>query len=176
MRALTLTNSSISTKRLLELAEEIAGAWVGIRIAGLLLIRAGWKSTAVASLLGLSRWSVVKWIERANGEGLQSVLEKPRGGRRSQISPECREDLKQAILKSPQASGIARARWDGIVVMEYLSRKHHIKIRVRRAQILLHELGLSLKQPTYRFVQATGKGVRKFQALLKKTSPGGARS
>jgi transposase len=170
MQALTITDRSLTKRRLLDMAEEIPGAWVGIRIAGLLLIRAGWKSTAVASLLGLSRWSVVKWIEKANQEGLESVREKPRCGRKSRISVACREDLRQAILKTPQEFGIARARWDGVVVTEYLSQKHGIKIRVRRAQILLHELGLSLKQPVYRFVQATNKGVRQFRGLLKKTS------
>jgi transposase len=170
MQALAISNKSLSKQKLLELAERTPGAWLGIRIAGLLLILSGWKSTAVADLLGLSRWGVVKWIERANREGVQGVLERPGRGRKSRISPTCREDLKQVILKSPQEAGIARARWDGVVVMEYLAKKHGIKIRVRRAQVLLHELGLSLKQPMYHFAQATGKGVRQFHGLLKKTS------
>ena len=62
MKTLKITNTEITKQRLLEMSENIPDAWIGIRIAALLLLLSGWKSTDTASLFGLSRWSVVKWI------------------------------------------------------------------------------------------------------------------
>jgi transposase len=169
MKALTITNHEVNKNKLLSLAERIPNAWIGIRIAALLLILSGWKSTHVASLFGLSQWSVVKWIQKANREGTASIEDKPRAGRPSRLDENCKRKLEQAIQKSPKDFGIARARWDGIVVVEYLRRFHHVQIRVRRAQQLLHELGYVLKQPAYGFAQATKKGLRGFRIALKKT-------
>lgn len=170
MKALSITNSEITRQRLLEMAEEIPGAWIGIRIAALLLLLEGWKSTKIAWLFGLSRWSVVKWIQKANKEGITSVQEDHRPGRPSRLSDACKQSLELALQKPPKEVGIARARWDGKVVVEYLKRFHGVTVRVRRAQILLHELGYTLKQPAYHYVQATKKGVKGFRISLKKTS------
>jgi len=45
MKPLKLSHPSLTRKTLLREAETIPGAWNGIRIAGLLLLLAGWKST-----------------------------------------------------------------------------------------------------------------------------------
>jgi len=169
MRALEITNPQVTRESLLKMAEIIPGAWIGIRIAGLLLILSGWKTSDVAKLFSLSRWSVVKWIHHANTEGTEMIEDKARPGRPSRLSASCREDLEKALQQSPKEFGIARARWDGIVVVEYLKRYHSVNIRVRRAQILLHELEFSLKQPQYKYVQATEKGMQRFKKELKKT-------
>lgn len=170
MKALSITNAKITRDRLLEMAEEIPGAWIGIRIAALLLLLSGWKSTDIASLFGLSRWSIVKWIYKANEGGVESVQDKQRPGRPPRVTDSYKQALDQALQKSPKDFGIARARWDGIVVVEYLKKFHGVTIRPRRAQQLLHELKYVLKQPAYRFVQASKKGVKGFRISLKKTS------
>ena len=169
MRTLTITNTQITRECLLGMAEDIPGAWIGIRIAALLLLLSGWKSTSIASLFGLSKWSVVKWIHKANKEGVKSVEDKQRTGRPPRVTDSCKQALEQALQKPPQDFGIVRARWDGIVVVQYLKQFHGVTIRTRRAQQLLHELGYTLKQPAYRFVQASKKGVKGFRISLKKT-------
>ena len=80
MKALTLRNPSLTKEILLQKADETPGAWVGIRIAGLLLILSGWKSTQVADLFGLTRWAVVKWIQKANSDGVETVTDRARSG------------------------------------------------------------------------------------------------
>ena len=169
MRALEITNRQVTRESLVQMAEIVPGAWVGIRIAGLLLIRSGWRSTQVAELFGLSQWSVVKWIQHANKEGTAVVEDQARPGRPPRVSDSCKRALEKALQSSPKDFGLQRARWDGVVVVEYLKRVHKVTIRVRRAQILLHELGFGLKQPIYRYVQASQKGVKTFRSVLKKT-------
>lgn len=169
MKALTLTHKELSREALLRKAEEIPGAWVGIRIAAFLLMLTGWKSTQVAELFGVSRWGVVKWIRRANDEGLAAIKDQPRPGRPSLFDENVMRALDEALSKSPQDYGISRHRWDGVVVVEYLKRSHSIKVKVRHAQRMIKKLGYSLRRPMYRYVQATEAGVKEFHEEVKKT-------
>lgn len=169
MKALTLSHQELTREALLREAEEIPGAWVGIRIAAFLLLLAGWKSTQVAELFGLSRWGAVKLIQRANREGLGALEDHPRSGRPSQFDAKVLKELDEALSKPPQDYGLSRNRWDGVVVVEYLKRFHYIKIQVRHAQRMIKRLGYSLRRPRYQYVQATDEGVAEFQEEVKKT-------
>jgi transposase len=169
MKALTLSHQELTREALLHKAEEIPGAWAGIRIAAFLLMLAGWNSTQVAELFGLSRWGVVKLIQRANRGGLGAVKDQPRPGRPSQVDAKVLKALDEALSKSPQDYGLARNRWDGVVVVEYLKRFHSITVQVRHAQRMIKELGYSLRRPMYRHVQATEAGVKPLHAEVKKT-------
>src|SRR5207302_10553806 len=108
MKPLKISHSAVTSKALLRMADSIPGAWIGIRIAGLLLLLSGWKSTAVSRLFGLSRQAVVDWVEFLRKEC--NVELKPR---------QARNWLKRLgfVLKRPvhryiQASnkGVARFR------------------------------------------------------------------
>jgi transposase len=168
MKALTISHAHITKELLLEKAERTPGAWIGIRIAALLLVLSGWKSSQVADLFGLTRWAVVKWIQKANCEGIESIYDRPRSGRPSQFDAEIMRHLDEALSQSPQQYGIPSVRWDGVVVAEYLKKTYHIRIHVRHAQRLIRKLGYSLRRPIYRFVQATEEGVKEFREEVKK--------
>ena len=172
MKALTLCNPSLTREILLRKADETPGAWIGIRIAGLLLILSGWKSTQVAELFGLTRWAVVKWIQKANSDGVEMVNDRARSGRPSHFDKDLMKKLDEAFSKSPYDFGIPRAKWDGVVFVEYLKNAYHIEIHVRHAQRMIKKLGYSLRQPMYRFVQAKEEGVEEFRNILKKTPDG----
>lgn len=172
MKALSVTNETVTREALLRMAEKVPGAWVGIRIAAFLLMLEGWNSTRVATLFGISRWSMVKWIQRVNGEGISGIEEKPKPGRPARLDAEVRKDLEGALQKNPREFGLRRNRWDGIVVVEYLERVHGVRLKVRQAQRWIRQLGFSLRQPVYRYAQATMEGVEEFRETIKKT-PGG---
>ena len=172
MKTLTLSNQELTREALLRKAEEIPGAWVGIRIAAFLLMLAGWKSTQIANLFGLSRWGTVKLIHKANREGLQAIEDHPRPGRPSQFDEKVLKDLDDALSKAPQDFGLSRNRWDGVVVVEYLKRFHCVKVRVRHAQSMIKKLGYSLRRPLHQNVEAKEEGVAEFQDELKKTRRG----
>lgn len=63
MKALTITNETVTQESLLRMAESIPGTWIGLKIAAILLLLEGWNSSKIALLFDLSRWSVVKWIQ-----------------------------------------------------------------------------------------------------------------
>ena len=172
MKALTLRHPSLTREILLQKADDTPGAWIGIRIAGLLLILSGWKSTQVAELFGLTRWAVVKWIQKANSSGVETVADRARSGRPPRLDEDVLNKLDEALSKSPQDFGIPRAKWDGVVFVEYLKKAYHVEIHVRHAQRLIKKLGYSLRRPMYRFVQAKEEGVAEFRETLKKTPDG----
>jgi transposase len=169
MKALTLTNKSVTRKALLEMAEKMPGAWIGLRIAAVLLLLEGWKSTQVARLFDVTRWSVVKWIQRVNEQGLSGIEEKSRTGRPCRLEAHIQKELESALEKDPRQLGLKRNRWDGIVVVEYLQRVHGVQLQVRQAQRWIRRLGFSLRQPIYQYAQATMEGVEEFRKTVKKT-------
>ena len=172
MKALTITNRSITREALLQMAEEIPGAWIGFRIAAIVLALEGWKSSQIARLFAVSRWSVVKWIRRVNEEGLCGLKEGQRPGRPSLIDAQIQKALAEALERSPRELGLKRNRWDGVVVVEYLERIQGIKLKVRQAQRWIRRLGFSLRQPIYRYAQASREGIEEFGKRLKKTPSG----
>ncbi len=172
MKALSLDHPNMTRETLLRRADEIPGAWIGIRIAAYLLLLGGWKSTQIAELFGLTRWTVVKWIHKGNQEGVEAVHDRFRPGRSSQFDDQLRKELDTVLSKTPKDFGIPRVRWDGVVLTEYLKRFHRITIHVRHAQRWIRQLGYSLRQPIYRFAQASQEGVEEFRRGLKKTPLG----
>lgn len=78
-----------------------------------------------------------------------------------------KKKIDEALSGAPQEFTLQRNRWDGITVAEYVKRFHGVRIHVRHAQRLLHELRYSLKRPVYRYVQATEKGIAYFKHTLR---------
>ena len=62
MKKLTLEHPEETRQRLLDIAKKVPGAWVGIKIAALLLVLEGQRSGWITGLLGLTRMSLSRWI------------------------------------------------------------------------------------------------------------------
>ena len=170
MKTLTLHHPEMTRHALLAQADSIPGAWIGIRIAALLLWLSGWKSPAIAQLFGVSRWAVCQWIGLANDQGLSSVQPRPAPGRKPRLSAAAQQQLDLALQASPEKFGLNRTRWDGVLVVEYLRRFHQVELKVRQAQRYVRRLGFTLQMPIYRYLQAKQKGVKQFHRAVKKNS------
>lgn len=166
---LTLTHPAAKKERLSALAEEIPGAWIGIKIAALLLILEGQRPGWITEVLGLTRMSLSRWIHAVNEEGLEALKPKPRSGRPNRLEPKVQKALEAHLEKSPQEFGLNRAQWDGPTVVAHLKRDFGITLKVRQAQRWMHHLGYRLKRASYSYLQAKAKDARKFQRDLKKT-------
>lgn len=169
-KPLTITRADVTAAALLRQASAIPGAWAGIRIAALLLILSGWRAPAIARLFQVSRVTACAWIRDANARGVDGVQDRSRPGRPPRVTPAVARRLAAALDRSPAEVGVRRARWDGLAVVEYLRTACGVRIQPRHARNWLHRLGLVLKVPGYRLVQATGQGVRRFRRGLKKNS------
>ena len=169
MKALSITHPEATREKLLTLAKQIPGAWIGLKIAALLLVLEGQRPGWIAALFGLSRMTLDRWIQGVNQKGTSSLIPEPRPGRPTQLTPSMRKQLKQHLEKSPSEFGLARVGWDGPTLVVHLKKEFGVKIKVRQAQYWLHYLGYSLKRASYVYLQARAKDARNFHQELKKT-------
>ena len=147
MKTLKLNHAGLTREALLCKADRTPGAWIGIRIAVLLLILDGWKSSHVAEFFGLTRWTVLKWIHRANKDGPEALLDRARMGRPSQFTKGMMKELEKVLANAPRKVGIPCTRWNGNVLVTYLKKTYNIEIHVRHAQRIMKKLGHSPRMP-----------------------------
>jgi len=62
------------------LAESTSGAWVGLKIAALLLMMEGQRPGWISEVLGLTRMSLNRWVRAVNTVGVDALKDKPRSG------------------------------------------------------------------------------------------------
>jgi len=171
---LHLTHPDATRARLLALARDIPGAWIGIKIAALLLLLEGQRPGWIAEVLGLTRMSLTRWIHGVNASGRRALLPKPRPGRPARLTSQVRAALTVHLEQSPQAFGLPRVQWDGPTLVVHLKRQFGIALKVRQAQHWMHQLGYRLKRATHTYLQAQASEARRFQRALKKTRRAGA--
>jgi transposase len=167
--SLELTHPDATRSQLLALARAAPGAWLGLKIAALLLLLEGQRPGWITEVLGLTRMSLTRWIHGVNAEGVAALSPKPRPGRPARLTSPVRRMLERHLEQSPQAVGLPRAQWDGPTLVVHLQRHFGIALKVRQAQQWLHQLGYRLKRASYSYLQARTSEARAFQRRLKKT-------
>lgn len=170
MKALGLPDGETTRQALLVLAKQVPGAWIGIKIAALLLVLEGQRPGWISALFGLNASTLQRWIHRVNEGGGQALIPKRRPGRPSGLSPDLQTRLKRDLDESPQKFGLQRTAWDGPTLVVHLKERFGVKLKVRQAENWMHRLGYSLKRASYVYVQARKKDARDFRRALKKTA------
>lgn len=166
---LNLTHHAATKEHLLAVVEDMPGAWVGIKVAALLLVLEGQRPGWIAEVLGVTRMSLSRWIHGVNNAGLEALKPKPRPGRPTRLAPQVQKALAQHLEQSPQAFGLNRAQWDGPTVAVHLRRHFGIAVHVRQAQRWMHHLGYRLTRASHAYLQARATAAKRFQRALKKT-------
>ena len=169
MKRLSLKHPDVTQERLLDLAQEIPGAWIGIKIAALLLVLEGQRSGWITQVLGLNRMNLSRWIRGVNEQGVAFLQPKPRPGRPGQLTEELREKLEDHLEKSPRDFGWYRVGWDGPTLVAHLKKYFGVHLKVRQAQYWMHQLGYRMKRASYVYVQARSEDAKRFRRSLKKT-------
>ena len=167
---LTLTHADATKEKLLAVAERIPGAWIGIKIAALLLIIEGQRPSWIIDVLGLTRMSLNRWMHGINEQGLEALKPKPRPGRPTNLEDKVQQKLSEHLEKTPRDFGLNRAQWDGPTVVVHLKKYFGISLKVRQAQYWMHHLGYRMTRASYSYIQAKSGDAKKFRKALKKTS------
>jgi len=173
MEPIDIHHPEVTRDSLVAFAKQIPGAWMGLKIAALLLIVEGQRPGWTARVLGLTRMSLNRWIRAANSGGLKALKSKPIPGRPARLTPQIAQEVEQHLEQSPQDFGLNRGRWDGPTLVEHLRRQYGLKLKVRQAQIWMHQLGYRLKRASYAYLQARAGEAKQFRRELKKTQKSG---
>lgn len=171
---LQLSHPEATREGLVALAERIPGAWIGIKIAALLLVLEGQRPIWITEVLGLTRMSLSRWIHGVNKTGLKALEPKPRPGRPARLTADVCRKLTEHLEQSPDRFGLPRIQWDGPTLAVHLKRRFGISLKVRQAQMWMHQLGYRLKRGGHVYLQAKSSQARQFERALKKTPKSGA--
>jgi len=163
-----LRHPEVTRAHLFALARATPGARLGLKIAALLLCLEGQRPSWIVEVLGLTRMSLTRWIHGANAEGLAALTPKPV---RPAAPCDCASPARpgQAPRTVTRSVWAAPRQWDGPTLVVHLERHFGIRLKVRQAQLWLHQLGYRLKRASYGYLQARSAEARAFQRRLKKT-------
>jgi transposase len=174
MNTSPLNPRKASKEQLLALAERVPGAWIGIKIATLLLVLEGQRPGWISGVLGQTRMNVNRWTRAVNKDGVEALIPKKQTGRPARMTPKIEAQLELHLEESPQKFGLNRVRWDGPTLATHLQRHFGVKMKVRQAQYWMHRLGYRLKRASHVYLQAKAEDAKKFAKGLKKTQNAGA--
>jgi len=164
----------VSKEQLLALAAKVPGAWVGIKIATILLVLEGQRPGWISEVLGQTRMNVNRWTRVVNKDGVEALVPKKQSGRPVRMTPKIAAQLELHLEESPERFGLNRVRWDGPTLATHLQRQFGIKLKVRQAQYWMHQLGYRLKRANHVYLQAKAEDAKKFARNLKKTQNAGS--
>ena len=138
------------------------------RLHIVLLLARGVSVPKVAELYGKSIRTVQRWAKAINTCGLSGLIDDDRPGRPTRLTPEQLNELRRDIEQGPSAFGFTQGFWDGPLLSYHIKEKYGVTLKVRRCQILFHELGYTLLRPRTNPSGASPQAIEAF----KKTARG----
>lgn len=117
------------------------------RIDLLVLLCSGQSISFVSKAYGINKSTIHRWVHRYNEFGIDGLRDRLKKGRPNRLTDAQKESLKRELSSSPVSIGYRQGRWDGKLLSFHLMQKYNVNFKVRRCQLLFHELGLSLQRP-----------------------------
>jgi transposase len=109
----------------------------------------GWGVPRIAEALDCTRWSVRRWIDLYEAEGLEGLRTKPRSGRPPKVDDHYRQALKSTIRTPPRELGLAFNRWTLPRLGIYMDKKTGVTVSAGHMSRLLKELGYVYRRPRH---------------------------
>lgn len=130
-----------------ELHRQTNDADVRSRCQMILLSNEGLSPPKIAQRVRFSRETVVRWIERYEGEGIAGLFTKPRPGRPRRVTPEYEARLIEAVEQEPRALGLSFSNWTTFNLAEYMAQQTGILITPRQVENYLKAHRFRLRRP-----------------------------
>lgn len=144
---------------------------IALRLVSILPIAKGESSRKAQELLLLSHNQICIWVKRFNEFGLQGLHDKPKTGRKSQISAEQLDWLKNVVVyESPTKYGFNTETWTAPLLVVIIKKYCNIIYSDDMVYVLLKKkLGLTHKKGKGFYAEAKQEVREKFITDLKKT-------
>src|SRR5207248_2965537 len=120
---------------------------VRLRAHILLLLDAGYPWETTAAVLFCSVSTISRWKRRFDGEGVDAVLGRPRGRRRSGIHIWATLVVRWVLSCSPTEFRFARSRWSCEAVAVVLREDYRVKVGRETVRRWLRAAGLVWRRP-----------------------------
>ena len=146
--------------------------------AGRLLLK-GKAPAKVAEEVGAPRQTVYRWLGVLQEQGIDGLRVMSKGGRPSLMSDKQVEELREALLAGPMASGYGTDLWTLKRVRLLIEKRFGIKYSDVNVWRILGSMGFSSQKPEKRAIERNEEAVAKWKrhdlpALKKKPSENAA--
>jgi len=144
---LQITQSDVSRNELYEIFRKADDADMARRFQAMFLLLDGYSKDIVASIVGISKRELIRWIHAFNDGGIDGLYPYPKPGRPCRLTAEQKQELDKDLQRNPRDLGFDSAIWDGKMIKHHIEQKFDVHFEVRRVQAMMHELGFSLQRP-----------------------------
>jgi transposase len=140
------------------------------------MLRQGMKQVEVASILEVSRTSVVRWWRNYRQEGMNGLKQKTRGrrhGQKRRLDREQERSIQRMLVdKTPDQLKLPFALWTRKAVQEAIAQHYDVKLPIRTVGEYLHRWGFTPQKPVKKSYEQQPERVKKW---LDEEYPGIAR-
>lgn len=120
---------------------------VGIRLYLVYLVALGHSSRKLSELHNISFKQITNWVHRFEKEGIEGLKDKKGRGRRSALSNEQLERIKELILKEKPANhGYQAEKWTGPLLAEWIKKEYGLVYQKAQVYNLLGKVGIAFEK------------------------------
>ena len=140
MKRLAIKNAENVRRQILAyLASDDEQIQYFLRLQAILLLSQenGPSSREVATLYGIAKETVTRWVNKlnANEDGdITALLDVAKPGRDTKMSKKQLALIDKVLTRSPRKAGIQADKWTGAVLSDYLKNIHGIELKIRMCQ------------------------------------------
>jgi transposase len=135
----------------------------GRRLRAWELSQAGWKQSAIAQALGVSKSAVSQWLKRARQKGVSALYKRKGGGPKLRLTVEQRGQLPQLLARGAEAYGFRGDIWTRRRVAEVIRREFGVQYTPTHVGRILRACGWSLQKPIRRATQRDEEAIRRWR-------------
>lgn len=145
-RKLEINQNHCTYKELEKLYHECKDAALKMRLLAIVQTWDGIPSLDVAKNLHKSDAYVRKWIHRYNEQGPDGLADTRGGNRKSYLSDEQKQAVKEALQNSPRECGFSHNNWTMPLLKIWINKQWGIVYKTSSLYDVVHSLGFSLQR------------------------------
>jgi len=129
----------------------------------------------VASVMGVSRHSVWRWIKRFRAAGVEGLYDRPKGHNPAKINEKERKQIARWLKEGKNSRG-EPVHWTLAVLRDEVEREFGVRVGITPLWLLVRKLGFRQKVPRPVHAKADPKAQKAFKKNCgesKKLSGGG---
>lgn len=116
---------------------------VGIRLYMVYLVALGYSSRRLSELHNISFKQITNWVHRFEKEGIEGLKDKKGRGRRSNLSNEQLERIKNLVInEKPSDYGYQSVKWTGPLLAQWIDKEYGLAYQKAQVYNLLEKVGI----------------------------------
>lgn len=166
-----LTVQGYSSDQIRSLFRDDERYTIGIRLYAVYQVSLGKPSRVLEELYNTSFKQITNWVHQFEQEGIDGLRDKPGRGRKSQLSDEQYERLRDVLInETPDNHGFNTATWSGPLLIEYIKKEFGITYKKAQIYNIIKSLGFTYQKGKGTYPESDPVAQTSFSEALKKTN------